>query len=297
VAEFLAELQRSGFPRQTGARRVFANVYYSGYDADGGRWTRSHHEHVLSRLSEQDARGMDLSWSVPQPSWYEDFSLASGFHLSYKSTQPPSEDPAGLWEGALCASLGLLRGAELDAAGEIWTGLLRLVGSWPETLWAAVLYDKWEGGTEERRPHERYYGIENGATLCEDRALGYYWANLLTERHLEGLGGAAALRARCDELGLVLEECPGRPGAAVLRAGQPVGSMDDECLAALREALAPVLAANEYRGFYSGPPLRVIKDPGTAFRRVPPEIEWPAFEEDASLSPDLARFFTLVPDE
>jgi hypothetical protein len=51
-----------------------------------------------------------------------------------------------------------------------------------------------------------------------------------------------------------------------------------------------------YTGFYAGPPLRVIEEPETAYRRVPPEIKIPWFE-DMSPLPQDPGMRQIIPDD
>ena len=57
----------------------------------------------------------------------------------------------------------------------------------------------------------------------------------------------------------------------------------------------PVLDVRPYTGFYAGPPLGVIKEPGTAYRRVPAEIKIPWFEDMGPL-PEDPGMRQMVPD-
>jgi hypothetical protein len=62
--------------------------------------------------------------------------------------------------------------------------------------------------------------------------------------------------------------------AAVLRGSGPVGEFDDRGLAATKTVLGPVPIDHPYI-CYQGYPLRILPDPGTAFRRVPPGSPMP----------------------
>jgi hypothetical protein len=156
--------------------------------------------------------------------------------------------------------------AGTDRVGD---ALLAVVLGWlvPLRLYtAAVTYDR----TEPRRsPWDLWHGTDHDRTAPEarDRLRGYYWANLLTAGHLARLGGAAALAEAAAAAGLVAEPVGG--DAVLVRAPGPVTGFGDDQLAAMKELLSPALPAHPYR-CYEGYPLRIVPDPGTAFRRVPP---------------------------
>jgi hypothetical protein len=170
---------------------------------------------------------------------------------------------------------------------------MHTIAGWPETSWAALFQEHWRDHVG--MPYEHYFGIEPVLADVGRVARGYYWANLLTEGHLATLGGAAEVSRRCDELGLMCQRVEGRDDAVMVRSRRPVNEFDDDQLRAMRDLLAPVLVIKPYRRWYAGPPLRVIKDSGTAFRHVPAEIAYPWFD-DWPMHADPGQR-QLVPDD
>ena len=162
----------------------------------------------------------------------------------------------------------------VEAVDDVAERLLELVTGWVGPLalrTACVTYDRAEPGPT---PWEKWYNVYpwTSALATRDRVRGYYWANLLTGGHVAHFGGLEALRERAAARGFQVQELPeagaGAP-AVVLRAPVPITRFDDELLAACKDLLTPVLIPAVYAA-YRGYPLRIIRDPGTAFRRVPP---------------------------
>ncbi|WP_305783820.1 hypothetical protein [Symbioplanes lichenis] len=157
-----------------------------------------------------------------------------------------------------------------DATAE---ALLTLVAArqreWSLTT-AAVTLDR---AGADRTPWELWYSAPNTVVLpaVADHVRGYYWANLLTEGHVAAYGGIGELRARAAAAGMTVH--PAGDGVVVRDPG-PVTGFGDDRLAAMKELLAPVLIDRPYLS-YQGYPLRIVKDPGTAFRRVPPGDPFP----------------------
>jgi hypothetical protein len=170
-----------------------------------------------------------------------------------------------------------------DAMADLLLGLVRSWSSWLELRTAAVVYDCVGLAST---PWELWYGVNETTMLpaTREHTRGYYWANLLTAGHLAAYGGTtesgiAELRRRAQALGLVVEPVVDPDGgtvkdAVVVRAPGPITAFDDDRLAAMKTLLGPVLLNRPYR-FYSGYPLRIIRDPGTAFRQVPPSEPYP----------------------
>jgi hypothetical protein len=184
------------------------------------------------------------------------------------------QNPAGealLWW--LTNAPGTPLDVSLTATASLWadpdaaaTGLLDLVRSWAEPLrlvTAAVTYDRVLPGPT---PWELWYS--HPPRDAELR--GYFWANLLTAPHLASLPrldqDAAAAGIQVDR----------HAGTAMIRDPGPVTAFDDDRLAAMKALLAPALPDAGYL-YYEGPPLRIIRDPGTAFRRIPPGAPGPHF--------------------
>jgi hypothetical protein len=142
---------------------------------------------------------------------------------------------------------------------EAWTGPLDL-------LTGAITLDRVAVGYS---PWEQWYGINVNqvAPSAYDCLRGYYWWNLLTAGHLAKLGGPEALHDRAQRAGFTATPPTGGQ-AWVVRDPAPVSAFDDDALARMKELLAPALYPQPY-GTYEGYPLRIIKDPDTAFRRVP----------------------------
>jgi hypothetical protein len=166
-----------------------------------------------------------------------------------------------------------------DRTDEIADRLLRLLESWAEPLdllTGAVTYDRVQVGCS---PYESWYTINvpEWAPVADTCVRGYYWANLLTAGHLDRLGGLEALRKRAGDAGFALTELAARVSAApavLVRNPGPVTGFDDDRLARMKELLKPVLHPKPY-AVYEGYPLRIVRDPGTAFRRVPPTEPFP----------------------
>lgn len=161
-----------------------------------------------------------------------------------------------------------------EATDTVAETLLDLVVSWTEPLsllTAAVTYDQ---SDPQRSPWDHWYGTDHRTTapVAHDHVRGYFWANLLTSGHLARLGGLDALTDRADREGLSVRRV--NEHAAVLRAPGPVGAFDDRGLAAAKTVLGPLLIDHPYI-CYQGYPLRIVPDPGTAFRRVPPGSPMP----------------------
>lgn len=281
--------EKEAFFGDLGVYRDTTNVYF-GWEHDAGRWTQERYERHLERLAEPDADGADMLWSVPDDDRPDDDHAPSNILLSVKAVEPDNR----WWEWRLQEEAHPFEGAYLDVMGEACLRLLHLAGGWLETTWGAVLRDHW--ASTDDPPYEQYFGFSTTAPQTVRETRGYYWANLLTAGHVELFGGPDGLRARCEAVGVRVDAVPGSADAVVVRSGLPLGGLDDEQLVALREALAPVTPVRPYR-YYSGPPLRVLKEPGTAFRRIPPEIEYPWFEDDGELTPDMGTARQLVPDE
>jgi hypothetical protein len=277
-AEELAEAVERELPA-TGmlASRITLNGYWQdedeGWSHDSGRWNPERYRRVLDRVARPDGSGLDLLWEVADrrrpPSYF--WSANITLHCATHFTQP------GVWRWTLHTSDGLFRDEALGPAGEAWARLLRLAGGWPQTQWGAVFHDYWQFG--EGLPYERYFRLQIPPADTAEVARGYYWANLLTEGHLAKLGGVETVAGRCAELGLGCEPVPGRTEAVVVRAAESVATYGDDTLAALREVLRPVLREVRYV-YYAGPPLRILKEPGTAFRWIPPAYQTPLFEND-----------------
>jgi hypothetical protein len=159
---------------------------------------------------------------------------------------------------------------ETDAAADRVAALLQ---SWRRPLalsTGGVTYDR---TGPHLSPWDAWYTMDHrsSAALTRERVRGYYWWNLLTAGHLARLGGLDGLRARAAARDL---EVVPLESAAVLRLPGPITAFADDRLAAMKEVLTPVLIPRRYIN-YAGYPLRIIPDPGTAFRRVAPGSPYP----------------------
>jgi hypothetical protein len=212
-----------------------------------------------AQLRSGDVEGLTLSFTGPADGadrfWYLDCAWVpdprdAPFHLS----MTPSET---LWPEPMT-----------DAVAE---RLLDLLRSWTETLdvlTGCVTYDRIQPGAT---PWELWYGanLDDIAPGNREHVRGYYWANLLTARHVERSGGMDRLSSTAAEYGFVVQPVPGARAAVLVRDPGPVTGFDDDRLARMKQVLQPVLPDRRYT-LYEGWPLRIVRDPGTAFRRVPP---------------------------
>jgi len=160
-----------------------------------------------------------------------------------------------------------------DAAADATLALLR---DWAQPMRlraAGVTYDRVRG-RGPRSPWDLWYGTNHQVTAPQtaERVRGYFWANLLTAGQVARLGGLPRLRENASEHGLTVEPAGG--DAVVLRAPGPVTAFDDDLLAACKQVLGPALIHRAYT-LYQGYPLRIIPDPGTAFRKVPSGSPFP----------------------
>ena len=132
-----------------------------------------------------------------------------------------------------------------------------------QPVYGAITYDFGQG---RQLPWEMWYGRDRGWELADQIARGYYWANLLSQIHLDALGGLAQVVTDADHAGMetiVLREEPTRQ-LAWIRMPWLIDKVSDEHLAAMKTLLSPALPTVRYR-HYRGHPLRVLKDPGDAY--------------------------------
>jgi len=252
-----------------------------GEGHDGGGWSESLHTGRLERLARPDTYAMVGTWDLE----VRDDDGNRSQMLSAQAEGSPTEP----WQWAPAIDGDPLATHRLDAAAEAYASVLRLIALWTDVVWAAFLYDSW--GRIHPLPYERFHSIRlHDAT---HNARGYYWMNLLTAGHLAKLGGAATVAERANALDFDVEAVPGRD-ALIVRAAPTMSGFDDRRLAAIHDLIKSALDPQPYK-FYDGPPLRVIREPGTAFRRMPPEIEFPWFT-DSGL-PEYLRGVQLIPDD
>jgi hypothetical protein len=91
-------------------------------------------------------------------------------------------------------------------------------------------------------PYERRYGLNGtrGRRSSGTRLRGDYWANILSERHIQVLGGMDEIRdqAPCH---IVEDLSDGRETLGYLQLTPDLNRFDDEKLRALRDYLSPLL--------------------------------------------------------
>jgi len=177
------------------------------------------------------------------------------------------DDPAAVLLVSVTPSDHLWPPGDLDAVAD---RLVRLAESWVAPLElrsAAVTLDRVAVGAS---PWEQWYAmrVNEMAPIGHDHLRGYYWWNLLTAGQLAKLGGPDALRRAVAAAGFTVGVPAGARTAIVVRDPRPVTAFDDGALARMKDLLAPALYPRPYE-LYDGYPLRIVKDPGTAFRRVP----------------------------
>ncbi|NUP53809.1 MAG: hypothetical protein HOW97_41780 [Catenulispora sp.] len=197
-----------------------------------------------------------------------------------------AESPAnpGLW-GAQAFSSPALGGAVLQGVAEGCVAALEGLAENDWAVWGGVTVDH---GRPYFTPYESFFpiGWERGERSAAEHPRGYYWANLLTAAHVQQLGGIDAVAEYCDAHGLAVTGY--REGkAAVLRCPRGALDLGDEALGAVHRLLDPILLHEPYR-WYADWPLRVFKEPGTAFRRIEPTFQahLPAAFDDDEPVPD-----------
>jgi hypothetical protein len=237
-------------------RQVAWSVAGSGEQRD---WSPAAREALLAALrsGRPDVVSLNLGTRDDEKrwhfeAWHDPFQPAAALSLSLS--------PVGeLWAPD-----------ETDDAAERVAGLLL---AWQQPLdlcTGGVTYDR---TGPHLSPWDAWYTMDHriSASLTRQRVRGYYWWNLLTAGHLARLGGPEAFGARAAARGLAV--LPAGP-ASVLRFPGPITAFADDRLSAVKEVLRPVLIPRRYIA-YSGYPLRMIADPGTAFRQVPPGDPYP----------------------
>lgn len=244
------QLVGPGFSRLDGSPQSLAELVAAL------RTTPPVHSTHLSFLAEDDPPQEYSSWGL-------------GCYFPWPRTAPDTSTT--MW---LVGSPDLWPDA--DSADRAAQQILNLLVSWCGPLalrTAGVTYDR---SGPERSPWERWYGLTSNDTapVTRNRVRGYYWANLLTAGHLDRFGGPDRLRKLAAEHGFLAEPVPSVPDATVVRAPGTITGLDDEQLAAMKDLLRPVLIPRRYL-LYQGYPLRIVPDPGTAFRRVSADGPFP----------------------
>ena len=198
-----------------------------------------------------------------------------------------------VWSGQLYPAFGRdwlnEEAPRIDEEASAWSTALAGVCSAAGAAWGCAGVDFWN---QTQPPYDRYFAVYNGGAangsdegelLADSHPRGYYWSNVLSAKHIAGLGGLAVLSARCADLDLSIETLSTRAGdeLVLVRSPVPVSQFTDERLAAVRDLVEPVLRHRPY-SWYAGPPLRVLKEPGTAFREISVDMdpEYRVFDDD-----------------
>jgi hypothetical protein len=195
-----------------------------------------------------------------------------------------------VWNGDLHPSLGPAGWCDehspvIDEIAGSWSRALAEICAVTKAVWGCVGVDHWAG---MQPPYDTYFpiGYNDGELLADRHPRGYYWSNVLSAEHIRALGGLNGLTERCKALELNIDvlSAPSDRMLVLVRSPVPVSQFTDERLAAVRDLLDPILIHRPYR-WYAGPPLRVFKQPGTAFRPIPPEtrVHLPVFDDDEPL--------------
>jgi len=194
-----------------------------------------------------------------------------GFHHFGLSVETPDNEDfwfldAWLQPGDAAVSLSLSPSPDLWPTAEIdqvADRVLDLVLSWIKPLalsTGGITYDR---SGAARSAWDMWYGVDYRTTapLTKDRVRGYFWANILTSGQLARL---PSLLSQAESAGLLVS---GVDDAVLLRAPGGITSLSGDELAAVKKVLGPALLPTPFHG-YDGYPLRIVPDPGTAFRHV-----------------------------
>lgn len=164
----------------------------------------------------------------------------------------------------------------VGSVGEDLSELLSWGATAIDASWGCVTMDQFD---DSITPFEQWYG--QAKIWCQPRRhpRGYYWANLLNSAHIEQLGGLPTLRSEVARVGFKLWPIGGNDRTAVLRINEPIDRYTDADLAKMKELLDPsLLYPNSGYQYYLGPPLRIVPDAGTAYRR-PLDDKLPTFDD------------------
>ncbi|WP_433381121.1 hypothetical protein ACQPZX_16530 [Actinoplanes sp. CA-142083] len=186
------------------------------------------------------------------------FADSADRRLSLAVDAVPSDPAAG--QGVSASSAQLWTAAEAESLLDLIAkqrGLRTAAITWDRTGLHSSAWELWY----DVLPHEM-------VRHTRDHVRGYYWAVLLTAGHLARLPD---LQQRAEAAGFVVVPLG---DAFLVRDPAPIADFDDTRLAAAKELYRPVLLDREYI-CYQGYPLRIVRDPGTAFRKVPPGSPFP----------------------
>lgn len=211
---------------------------------------------------------------------------------------PPAEVPApralsvsfqgrqdDVWNGFVTVSAGAPwcdeRASDLDRCAEAWADALGRVMGVCGAGWGCVSLDHWQ---LQAPPYDLYHGSwREGEPAFDRHPRGYYWVNVLNPVHVDLLGGVSEFDRRAQAGGLTVRELAGTGGEPLylLRDPAPVSAFTDARLHAVHDVLEAALLKPDYL-WYEGPPLRVVKQAGTAFRPIPADVARPVFDDDES---------------
>jgi hypothetical protein len=173
---------------------------------------------------------------------------------SLVATIPAGENVADACEIVLNADLPLFGRTISSSVQEYFVSLLRRTAV---TIRASTGYITLDASPD---PYERRYGLNGtqGRRSSGTRLPGYYWANILSERHIQALGGMDEIRTQAP-CHIVEDLSDGRETLAYLQLTPDLNRFDDEKLRALRDYLSTLLTPPRHRDGYFGPRLRVVE--------------------------------------
>ncbi len=121
---------------------------------------------------------------------------------------------------------------------------LAVAGTRRRIRYGAIVFDFITGLALDRLPYELVFGITEGHQEADEYARGYYWANLLTTRHLDKLGGLDAFTSRCAEHSVTVavieqERAEAADIAVLVRDMGALSAFSDVRLAAMRGSARP----------------------------------------------------------
>ncbi|WP_328955768.1 hypothetical protein [Kitasatospora purpeofusca] len=290
LGSLLLELLEDGF-QEAGASAVFRGAAVTRHDFSREPFgERGLMEGLLGVLATGEVFQSNWLWTVTGTGVAEE-AKPGPIGLDLYGGQFGSD----IWQWQIDVGTESGSDAFLDHLAVLWADSLRVVGERTDLLWGGIYHDVY---AMSEPPYERYHGILQGLQTADRHPRGYYWCNHLSAGQLDRLGGIDAVATRAAGAGLAAEPVlrAGAPAGLLVTVREPVTALSDEALAAVRDLVAPALHPEPYH-WYGGPPLRVLKEPGTAFRPIPADIIEPWFEDDPPIEPDGGIARRLVPDE
>jgi hypothetical protein len=232
-------------------------IYLSMWDRQGG--------HRIPALEATDdvwdqALSALRAGAVDELRIYVDRLGADGFPdaalggASLVVTIPAGEGVVDACETVVIADLHLFGRTISSSVQEYFVSLLRRTAV---TAGASTGYITLDASPD---PYERRYGL-NGTHARRSsgtRLRGYYWANILSERHIQALGGMDEIRTQAP-CHIVEDLSDGRETLAYLQLTPDLNRFDDEKLRALRDYLSLLLTPPRRGDGYLGPRLRVVE--------------------------------------